>query len=102
MAVRFYRSFSLRINDYAPQMIVKTPSPCHVLATQNSAAQTPIGLKLRVQPKDFPRTSINGNAKRAPIGCGWFKFVERGCVGSHDFVSHTNDGCRDHFFSSKV
>jgi len=39
--VRFYRSFSLRMNDYAPQMIVKTPSPWHVLATQNSAAQTP-------------------------------------------------------------
>ena len=29
------------MNDYAPQMIVKTPSPWHVLATQNSTAQTP-------------------------------------------------------------
>ena len=41
MTVRFYRSLSLRMNNYAPQLIVKTPSPWHALATQNSAAQTP-------------------------------------------------------------
>jgi len=29
------------MNNYAPQMIVKTPSLWHVLATQISAAQTP-------------------------------------------------------------
>ena len=43
-AVRFNRSFSLRMNNYAPQMIVKTPSLWHVLATQISAAQTPTKL----------------------------------------------------------
>ena len=31
----------LRMNDYAPQMIVKTPSPWHVIATQTSTARTP-------------------------------------------------------------
>ena len=29
------------MNNYAPQMSVKAPSPWHVLATQVSAAQTP-------------------------------------------------------------
>ncbi|OED43782.1 hypothetical protein AB833_03115 [Chromatiales bacterium (ex Bugula neritina AB1)] len=38
---RFDRSLSLRMNSYVPQVIVKTSSPCHALATQTSTTQAP-------------------------------------------------------------
>jgi len=41
------------MNDYAPQMIVKTPSPCHVLATQNSTEQTLAALNYPWSPSGW-------------------------------------------------